>query len=499
MSLRHIAAQLPQGFPLCDPVTLSPARLIPAPSSFPHATLHRPGRRLNSRVRSSTEKRNTMAHKAVSLLVLCVLASATIAHGARPITPSTLSAETASQSHSPFSASSLFRMAMAAWNDGAQGVILPSVSKSDDSQAREATSSAVIVAPEVAPFEEDVDPAAADVAVSLPGSDNLIISRVHVKPAKIAEPADDTDDNGDTDDKITVEDDDNEDDDDDDVFSRLIANEVNEETDLTSVSLPGSDNVIAAIHKPRSHVASKPRSSFGVSLPGSDNEIVAFGVPATLATRSVVVATDVDALQAEATKEESVVVANDGKVTKAEDDSTFHVSLPGSDNEIWARNVPHRKSNVVAITDESDRDATTTTATATATTATASLSPKSASASSADDNTASVSLPGSDNVIQAFNIRGNKKKTTSFQVSLPGSDNVITAYGVPKRKGLTVVATEGAEVAEPAVAETTTAVNKVAEANATTDDVFTVSLPGSDNVIAALHVPHKRKFVVGQA
>ncbi|CAI7803873.1 unnamed protein product [Closterium sp. NIES-53] len=439
-----------------------------------------------------------MAHKAVSVLVLCVLASATITHGARPITPSTLSAGTASQSQSPFSASSLFRMAMAAWNDGAQGAILPSASESDDSQALEPTSSTVVVAPEVAPFEEDVDPA--DVAVSLPGSDNLIISRVHVKPAKIAEPADDTDDSGDN---MIVEDDDNEDNNDDngddDVFSRLIANEENEEASLTSVSLPGSDNVIAAIHKPRSHVASKPRSSFSVSLPGSDNEIVAFGVPATLATRSVVVATDVDALQAEATKEESVVVANDEKVTKAEDDSTFHVSLPGSDNEIWARNVPHRKSNVVAITDESDRDSTTTTATATATTATASLSPKSASASSADDNTASVSLPGSDNVIQAFNIRGNKKKVTSFQMSLPGSDNVITAYGVPERKGLTVVVTEAPEVAKPAAKETTATVNEVAEVNATTDDVFTVSLPGSDNVIAALHVPHKRKFVVAQA
>ncbi|CAI5527443.1 unnamed protein product [Closterium sp. Naga37s-1] len=432
-----------------------------------------------------------MAHKAVSLLVLCVLASATIAHGARPIIPTTLSAETASQSQSPISASSLFRLAMAAWNDGAQGAILPSASESDDSQAREPTSSTVVVAPEVAPFEEDVDPAAADVAVSLPRSDNLIISRVHVKPAKIAEPADDTDDNDDNGDDMIVEDDDNEDDDnedddDDDVFSRLIANEENEEASLTSVSLPGSDNVIAAIHKPRSHVASKPRSSFSVSLPGSDNEIVAFGVPATLATRS------------------TVVVANDAgvadeKVTKDEEDSTFHVSLPGSDNEIWARNVPHRKSNVVAITDESDRDSTTTTATATATTATASLSPKSASASSADDNTASVSLPGSDNVIQAFNIRGNKKKVTSFQMSIPGSDNVITAYGVPERKGLIVVATEAQEVAKPAFAETTTTVDEVAEANATTDDVFTVSLPGSDNVIAALHVPHKRKFVVAQA
>ncbi|CAI5486982.1 unnamed protein product [Closterium sp. Naga37s-1] len=393
-----------------------------------------------------------MAHKAVSLLVLCVLASATIAHGARPITPSTLNAETASQSQSPFSASSLFRMALASWNDGAQGAILPSVSESDDSQVREPTSPTVVVAPEVAPFEEDVDPAAADVAVSLPGSDNLIISRVHAKPAKIVEPVDDTDDNDDNDDNndnIIVEDDVY-----DDVFSRLIANEANEEASLTSVSLPGSDNVIAAIRNFRRHVASKPRSSFSVSLPGSDNEIVAFGVPATLATRSVVVATDVDALQAEATKEESVVVANDEKVTKAEDDSTFHVSLPGSDNEIWARHVPHRKGNVVAITDELDRDSTTTTATATATTATASLSPKSASASSADDNTASVSLPGSDNVIQAFSIRGNKKKVTSFQMSLPGSDNVITAYGVPERKGLTVVATEAPEVAKPAATET---------------------------------------------
>ncbi|CAI5948416.1 unnamed protein product [Closterium sp. NIES-65] len=431
-----------------------------------------------------------MAHKAVSLLVLCVLASATIAHGARPIIPTTLSAETASQRQSPFSASSLFRLAMAAWNDGAQGAILPSASESNDSQAREPTSSTVVVAPEVAPFEEDVDPAAADVAVSLPGSDNLIISRVHVKPAKIAEPADDTDDNDDNGDDMIVEDDDNEDDDnedddDDDAFSRLIANEENEEASLTSVSLPGSDNVIAAIHKPRSHVASKPRSSFSVSLPGSDNEIVAFGVPATLATRSV------------------VVVANDAevadeKVTKDEENSTFHVSLPGSDNEIWARNVPHRKSNVVAITDDSDRDSTTT-ATATATTASATLSRKSDSISSADDNTASVSLPGSDNVIQAFNIRGNKKKVTSFQMSLPGSDNVITAYGVPERKGLTVVATETPEVAKPAATETTATVNEVAEVNATTDDVFTVSLPGSDNVIAALHVPHKRKFVVAQA
>ncbi|CAI5478519.1 unnamed protein product [Closterium sp. Yama58-4] len=388
-------------------------------------------------------------------------------------------------------------MAMAAWNDGAHGAILPSASEFDDSQAREPTRSAAVVAPEVAPFEEDVDPAAADVAVSLPGSDNLIISRVHVRAAKIAEPASDT---GNSDVEIVWDDDvaepagetgnrDNEivwDDENDDVFSRLAANEENEEAGLTSVSLPGSDNVIAAIRKPRSHVASKPRSSFSVSLPGSDNEIVAFGVPATPATRStVVVANDVEIA--------------DEKVTKDEEDSTFHVSLPGSDNEIWARNVPHRKSNVVAITDESDRDSTTTTATATATTATASLSSKSASASSSDDNTASVSLPGSDNVIQAFNIRGNKKKTTSFQMSLPGSDNVITAYGVPERKGLTVVATEGAEVAEPAVAETKTAVNEVAETNATTDDVFTVSLPGSDNVIAALHVPHKRKFVAGQA
>ncbi|GJP34939.1 hypothetical protein CLOM_g19416 [Closterium sp. NIES-68] len=283
---------------------------------------------------------------------------------------------------------------------------------------------------------------------------------------------------------------------------------------VTSVSLPGSDNVIAAVRKPQRHVAAtEPTSSFSVSLPGSDNEIVAFGVPARPVSSVVVVdASDEEAAEGEATpsrKSHSWKLFHSAAVTAAssassassvhpasdDTDSTFHVSLPGSDNEIWAAHVPHRESNVVVVTDESDRDATTT---AIATITTAATTSTAATSTTPDDDTASVSLPGSDNVIEAFHIRGNKKKTTSFQVSLPGSDNVITAYGVPERKGMTVVATEGAEIAETAVAELA-AVSEIAGAQATTEDVFTVSLPGSDNMIAALHVPHKRKFVVAQA
>ncbi|GJP76917.1 hypothetical protein CLOP_g7363 [Closterium sp. NIES-67] len=333
----------------------------------------------------------------------------------------------------------------------------------------------------------------------------------------------------------------------------------NEETtsddSVVSVSLPGSDNVIAAVTNPHRHVAAKTTSSFSVSLPGSDNEIVAFGVPTTAANSVVVVdASDAVAVEGGVTKEENdstvhvslpgsdneiwaahvphrtsdVVVATDAEAVMEEEgateegeatpsgkshpwkffpaatataaaasahpasddtDSTFHVSLPGSDNEIWAAHVPHRESNVVLVTDESDRDATTTAISTSAT---------NAATTSHDDNTASVSLPGSDNIIEAFHIRGNKKKTTSFQVSLPGSDNVMTAYGVPERKGMIVVATEDAEVAGTTVAERTT-VGNIAEANTNADDVFTVSLPGSDNVIAALHLPEKRKFVVAEA
>ncbi|GJP34880.1 hypothetical protein CLOM_g19362 [Closterium sp. NIES-68] len=134
--------------------------------------------------------------------------------------------------------------------------------------------------------------------------------------------------------------------------------------------------------------------------------------------------------------------------TTAEDaTATAFVSLPGSDNVIAAFGVPRRKGSMVAVIDDPTDN-------------TASAASSSIVVDDPTDNTASAATivvdDPTDNTVSAATsadtivddpsentasaVTSEEATTTAF-VSLPGSDNLIAAYGVPGRvEGMLVVA-----------------------------------------------------------
>ncbi|CAI5948480.1 unnamed protein product [Closterium sp. NIES-65] len=135
---------------------------------------------------------------------------------------------------------------------------------------------------------------------------------------------------------------------------------------------------------------------------------------------------------------------------------TASVSLPGSDNVIAALDVPRRKGSLVSVIDDPTDNTASVRASPSGPIIVDDLSDNTASVSTTaivddpTDNTASAVASAAtvvddttDNTASVRTSDAQDEATTTAYVSLPGSDNVIYAYHVPARREGTLVVVKG--------------------------------------------------------